>query len=100
MWNKPTDKQLMALPKLYSTEKIKSEDKVVKMHFFMGGADWYIVEYDPTDRIFFGYANLGDPEMAEWGTISYDELLQLKQGFVQVDRDLHWTPKKFKDIRT
>jgi hypothetical protein len=99
MWNKPTEKQLNALPKFYSTENIKAENKIIKMHFFMGGSDWYIAEYDPESRQFFGYAVInGDDQMGEWGYVSYDELLQIKMGFQEVDRDLHWTPKKFKDI--
>lgn len=100
MWNKPSDKQLMALPKMGSTESVKADNKIIRMHFFMGGSDWYIAEYDPDERMFFGFAVLnGDWEMAEWGYISLDELLSIKQGFVEVDRDLHWTPKKFSEIK-
>lgn len=100
MWNKPTIKQLEALPKLYSTENVKLDDKVIRMHFFLGGSDWFIAEYDPVDRIFFGYAVInGDWEMSEWGTISLDELESIKVRGIEVDRDLHWSPKKFRDIK-
>ena len=100
MWNKPTEKQLAKLPKLYATENVSTKNKLIHMHFFMSGSDWYIAEYDPKERIFFGYAVLnGDWEMAEWGYTSYDELLNLKKDYVQVDRDLHWKIKKFKDIK-
>lgn len=100
MWNKPSEKQLFALPKMYSTEKVKSDDKLIRMHFFLGGSDWYIAEYDSSSRMFFGYSVLnGDWEMSEWGEISFDELVSVKQGFLEVDRDLHWTPKKFSEIK-
>lgn len=99
MWNKPTEKQLNALPKMYSTENVKANDKKILMHFFLGGSDWYIAEYDPDSRTFFGYAVLGDDwEMAEWGVISFDELESLNVRGIEVDRDLHWTPKKFGDL--
>jgi hypothetical protein len=72
--------------------------KVIYEHFFIGGCDWYIAEYDGDD-LFFGYADLGDPLSAEWGYISYQELREVKVGpGFEVDRDLHWTPKKAKEI--
>lgn len=98
MWNTPTEKQLAKIPALYETENIKVEDKKIYMHFFIGGCDWWAAEYSPEERIFFGYACLGNPECAEWGYFSLDELIDVKKGYVQVDRDLHWNVKKVKDI--
>lgn len=38
------------------------------MHFFIGGSDWYVVEFDGDDT-FLGYVVLnGDLECAEWGS--------------------------------
>ena len=54
MWNKPTEKQLNSLPKFYSTENVKAEDKIIKMHFFMGGMDWYIAEMTQMKKHFLG----------------------------------------------
>jgi len=59
MWNEPTPEQLAKLPKLYETEKVPLKDKPVYIHFFIGGCDWFIAEYDGED-LFFGYATLGD----------------------------------------
>ena len=68
------------------------------LHFFIGGCDWYITEHDGDD-LFWGYAILGDPEMAEWGYISLRELRQLKIGpGIEIDRDLYWKPQKAKDV--
>lgn len=100
MWNKPTIKQLAKLPKLYSTEDIKTGDKVVMMHFFIGNFDWYAVEFDPDTRQFFGYVNLGDDMCAEWGNFSLDELIGINRGGIEIDRDLHWDKTKAADIDT
>ncbi len=64
------------------------------MHFFLGGCDWYVAEYDPNDRLFFGYAILNnDLENAEWGYVSYDELRSVSVCGLEVDRDLYWQPR-------
>ncbi len=41
MWNKPTAKDLKDIPAFYATEKIPPQDKVIHLHFFLGGCDWY-----------------------------------------------------------
>jgi hypothetical protein len=99
VWNPPTKKQLAKIPKLYDTEGIEAEEKVIHMHFFIGGCDWYVAEYDPEERVFFGYAILNNDFInSEWGYISLDELIEVKKGFVEVDRDLHFKPKKAGEI--
>ena len=108
MWSEPTEKQLAKLPALYTTEKVKIGDKKVMMHFFLGSCDWYAVEFDGEDR-FFGFAILnGDTEMAEWGYFSLAEIKDIKKrlqpvsgvvnAFLEVDRDVHWKPKKAREI--
>jgi len=91
MWNEPTKEQLARIPRLYETEDVPPGEKLIFLHFFLGGSDWYIAEFDGEDT-FFGYAILnGDTEMAEWGYISFRELRELKipPGF-EVDCDLFW----------
>ena len=94
MWNEPTKEQLTKLPALYETENVPLAEKIIGMHFFINGSDWYVAEYG--DGLFFGYVILnGDLEMAEWGYFSLEELKQLKsQMGIEVDCDLHWQPKK------
>lgn len=99
MWNEPTKKQLEALPRFYETENIRMEDKIIYMHFFLGGCDWYAAEYQPEKRNFFGYAILNqDYQNAEWGYFNYDELRSVNIRGIEVDRDLHWEPKKVSQI--
>ena len=95
MFNTPTEEQLNQLPKLYETEhKTSLPDKLIYLHFFIGGCDWYIAEYDGQD-LFFGFAILnGDYQNAEWGYISFSELKSIKvAGCIEVDFDLYWEPK-------
>ena len=88
MWNEPTKGRLSEIPKLYETEHIPLEDKIVHLHFFIAGCDWYIVEYDGAD-IFFGYAILhNDYQMAEWGYISFNELKSINIGGIEIDCEL------------
>jgi hypothetical protein len=99
MWNKPSNDELSRLPIFYETEKIPLKERIVYMHFFVGGSDWYVVEWDLYSHIFFGFVILNnDYEMAEWGYFSFEELCGLKVKFIEVDRDLYFTPKKAVEI--
>lgn len=99
MWNKPNKEDLDKIPRLYETENIPLKDKVIHMHFFLGGCDWYIAEYDGKD-LFWGYAILnGDTKNAEWGYISFKELIELNVYRIEVDRDLHWESKPVREIQ-
>ena len=99
MWNKPSDTELEKIPAFYSSEETPLKEKMIHMHFFIGGCDWYAAEYSPEEKCFFGFAILNDDlQNAEWGYFSLDELASLKVSFVEVDRDLHFTPCKAIEI--
>ena len=99
MWNKPTAEELAKIPAFYSSEEAPLKEKMIHMHFFIGGCDWYAAEYSPEEQCFFGFAILNnDYEMAEWGYFSLEELSSLKVSFLEVDRDLHFTPCKAIEI--
>jgi hypothetical protein len=98
MWNEPTKKQLDKIPGLYETEETPLKDKIVHMHFFIHGCDWYVAEFDG-EVLFFGYALLnGDQQNAEWGYISLNELKELSINGIEIDRDMHWKPKPAREI--
>ena len=85
MWNKPSADRLALIPCLYETEKIPLNDKLIYLHFYILGCDWYVCEYDGKDR-FFGFAILNDDlQNAEWGYYSFSELKYLSAGPYQVD---------------
>lgn len=87
MWNVPSKARLAKIPGLYDTEKIPLQDKEIHLHFFIAGCDWYISEFDGED-LFWGFANLGDDQCAEWGYISFSELKSIKvQGYLEIDSE-------------
>jgi len=89
MWNEPTKERLAKIPKLFETENTPLKEKLIHLHFFIGGCDWYIAEYDGED-LFFGFAILNmDCEMAEWGYVSFAELKSFKlKGWLEVDCEI------------
>ena len=100
MWNVPSQDRLNRIPRLYETEQIPLAEKMIHLHFFIGGCDWYIAEFDGED-IFFGYAILNDDlECAEWGYVSFEELKSAKTGYLEVDCELEelWVVKKAREI--
>jgi hypothetical protein len=96
MWNIPSKQRLAKIPRLYETEHIPARDKEIYLHFFIGGCDWYICEFDGDD-LFFGFAILNnDYEMAEWGYVSFSELKSIRIDFLEIDCVLeeYWTVQK------
>jgi len=78
MWNEPTQERLAKIPRLYETENVPLKEKLICLHFFVGGCDWYIAEFDGHD-LFWGFAILNnDFQMAEWGYVSFDELKSIR----------------------
>lgn len=100
MWNIPTKERLSKIPKLYETEGVPLKGKLIHLHFFIAGSDWYVAEYDGED-LFLGYAILNqDLENAEWGYISFNELKELKLKWLEVDCETeeNWKVKKASEI--
>lgn len=63
-----------AAPKLYSQDG-KGYEAEVFAHYFLGGSDWLVTEYDPEEDLAFGWACLnGDRQLAELGYVSLAEL--------------------------
>ena len=86
------------IPRLYETEHIPAEEKLIYLYFSIGGCDWYVSEYDGGD-LFFGFAILNsDYEMAEWGYISFAELKSISIDGLEIDCVSSWTPKKASEI--
>ena len=96
MLNEPTEEELSKVPLLYKTERIPLSERDVYFHFFCGNSDWWILEYDPNDRLFFGIAKIF---VYELGYISFDEMKDAKAfGVMEVERDLNFGVKKVKDV--
>ena len=101
MWNEPSKARLSKIPGLYETENTPLPHKLIYLHFFIAGCDWYIAEYDGED-LFWGYAILnGDYVNAEWGYISFSELKAIKiHGWFEVDCETEesWKIRKASEI--
>ena len=109
------NQQIDDIPKLYSIDKGYSKYKkdlpkheiplkfnqwaIAKAHFFIGGTDWYVLEWDGHDTI-FGYTILnGDTEMAEYGYTSLSEIQSVRvRGVFGVELDFYWVPQTMSSI--
>lgn len=84
--------RLAAMPATYEQDGL-GQNAVAHLHYFKGGADWYITEKDMEEEQLqaFGVANLGHgPEM---GYIRLDEITR-----AGVEIDLYWQPKPLHEI--
>ena len=66
-----------------------------------GAGTWFATEYDPVDKIFFGFVSIHGKNSGcdEWGEFSLEELESYHGMFgLGIERDLHFTEEKFKEI--
>ena len=103
MWNIPSEERLARIPRLYQTEEASLREKIIYLHFFIGGCDWYIAEYDGAD-LFWGFAILNqDYQNAEWGYISFGELKDIKiGGWLEIDceKEEFWKIRKASEVES
>jgi len=82
------------VPALYSQESVK--DPIVRVKLFTPWTSWtwLVTEYDPEEKLAFGFCyNAADPDGAELGYISIEELESVKGPFgLKIERDINWTP--------
>lgn len=98
----PSDEALAEIPHAYETDGVPAESKVIWLHYFGGPLDLWVAEIDRETGESFGYLRLaGNPDGAEWGYTSLAELEQVNtaHGLVIIERDLHWEPRKFGEIK-
>jgi hypothetical protein len=76
----------------YTGDKPSDKVKIVCKFFNPAGSGaWYVTEYYPDDKVFFGYANLGDTDCAELGYISLAELEAYRSPIgTRIERDVHF----------
>jgi len=78
---------VQTMPKTYETDG--ATDPIVRLHYFVAGCDWYIVERDIENEQLqaFGKADLG-MGFPELGYISITEITA-----AGAELDLHWSEK-------
>ena len=100
MWNEPSKERLARIPRLYETEHMPLKEKLVYIHFFIGGSDWYACEYD--GERFFGFVILNsDFQNAEWGYFDFEELKSIKvSSWLEIDceKEEFWKVRKASEI--
>lgn len=88
------EKTLESMPVTYGQDG-KGDEAIVYLHYFYGGADWWVTEKDIEGGIdqAFGLVDLGHgPEL---GYISIRELV----GMAGVNVDLHWKPQTLAEVK-
>lgn len=94
-----TEELQQQIPLLYATEDTPLEKKMVYAKFFTPDANWtwYVTEYDPNERLCFGYV-IGHER--EWGYFSLDELESVRGPLgLSIERDIHFEPITFKELK-
>jgi len=77
------------------------KDPIVIAKFFnpTGAGTWYATEYNPEEKIFFGYASIFGDHCDEWGDFSLEELKSVKgMGGLGIERDLHCGEKRISEF--
>lgn len=80
-------------------DQSQSEDPIVVAKFFTpdGGWTWYATEYNPEDKIFFGYVVGHFPE---WGTFALEDLKSVRGVLnLPIERDLYFDSKRFSELK-
>ena len=88
-----------SIPVLYATEDTRGAEKIIHAHYFHGGNDWFIAEYDPHTGRAFGHTTLAaDTWRAEWGYIDLIDMEAMvdRNGGI-IERDLDWEPIPFSE---
>ena len=88
------------VPALGSTEG-QGDAAMVRAHYFVGGSDWWITEWDPATGEAFGFACLnGDTMNAELGYIDLRELEAVRVGgWLVVERDKYFDPITLGEVK-
>jgi len=76
------------------SQEDKSDPLVIAKFFNPTGAsNWYATEYDPKNKMFFGYVSIFNDDNDEWGYFSQTELESLKGPFgLGIERDIYFSP--------
>ena len=74
-----------------SQEEVKDPIVIAKFFYPMGRGTWFATEYDPKEKIFYGYVSLFGDYCDEWGSFSLLELESLDgPSGLGIERDLYF----------
>jgi hypothetical protein len=81
---------------LYSQEHEKDPIVIAKLFDPVGSATWYLTEYDPKEKIAFGYVTGLTAD--EFGYTSLVELESIKRPYgLTIEQDLYFSQKKLSE---
>jgi hypothetical protein len=90
------------MPTLMSTDG-QGEEALVQVKYFTPDSSWswFALEYDPGQRIFFGWViDASAPHFAELGSFSLDELEAAHGPLgLPVERDLYFQPQPLREVK-
>jgi len=84
---------------LYSQEECEDKIIIAKLFDTFGSATWYLTEYNPSEKIAFGYVT--GLMQDEWGYVSITELEGINHdqfGIPRIERDLYFTQTIFSEV--
>jgi hypothetical protein len=82
-----------------SQENVKDPIIIAKFFNPTGAGTWYATEYDPKDRIFFGYVSIFGDWNDEWGYFSLNELENYRGRLgLGIERDLYFQEQRASQI--
>ena len=76
-------------------------DPIVVAKFFnpTGAGTWYATEFDPKDRLFFGYVSIFGDWNDEWGSFALQELEDYQGKFgLGIERDLFFDEQRASQV--
>jgi len=79
----------------------ETADPIVVAKFFnpTGAGTWYATEYDPEEKIFFGYVSIFGDWNDEWGSFSLEELESYQGKFgLGIERDINFGERKISEV--
>jgi len=82
-----------------SQEEVKDPIIIAKYFNPSGAGTWYATEYNPEERLFFGYVSIFGDLNDEWGYFSLEELESVRGPFgLGIERDLYFGEKRASEI--
>jgi hypothetical protein len=91
-----TKELLKKLPPLYSQEKVEDPMVIAKFFHPCSNWTWYAIEYDPEEKLFYGYVIGFENEL---GYFSLTELESIKVLGLGIERDLYFDPTPLSVIK-
>lgn len=116
MFTPPPREVINKLPPLKKVHRLPPEKRIIHLHFVFLSCHWYVaawVEDMGDDIVFYGFVNLDDTVMAEWGDFTLSQLREIRkftnvidaQSYGRIGRlpivvewDADWKPRPFGDI--